>query len=509
MSEGDVDIRVGAPGAKKAAKDLQEVAKSSEQVGRKGRSGGKAASEGFSKTEGAIDKATAKLKGFIGAFAGFAAARKALAEINEEIRATEEASNRAAQSLRGVLALSTLQREPAEVREQVWQYAIESGAPVEQVAPAYYALLGGTAGMGPERRNALMAQSLAMWKTDPRASLESIVGLMGTLGTQQPQLAPLQLGNLASRTIEQAKATPGEMAMYLPQIMTTAKAGGVDAATAAAMFSFATRRGGGVAKSGTAVNAAILGLLAPPPDTAKALAGYGYDQGAPLMERIAWLARAGGQMPPELVAALGGRRGLQAISAISAEPEAFREEVAGAQRALTEPGSLLAKRLQRAFTLPEQRYAEETQRAKVLRDKMRQQPDVLKDQAVLELYDLIMQQQGGGAAGRWVARGEAGMKRALGFEDLFWGTRITPAERGLMGLVGDPWTMDTLLDAYADPGVRAELQKPVPGGMRPDAWAEGILLQRGFRKPATYSGGTHFHGTYEDPAGEAVPQRAE
>jgi len=507
MSEGDVDIRVGAPGAKQAAKDLQEVAKASEQVGHKGRSGGEAASEGFSRTGAAVGQATDKVKALVTALLGISTARQGLAEIKKDMDAISESSERATRAQRGVMAMTMATGERPEVQKYLWDLAAMTGRDMTEVAPAYYTLRGGTFGMTEERRRGLMNQAALMLKTDKSARFDPLVNLMSTIGTQQGALTDRQIGNLLSQGIESAKSTPGEMAAYLPQIFTAGGVGGVDPATLTAMFSFATRRGGGVAKSGTAVTAAMLGLLAPSPDTAKALAEYGYDQASPLMERISWLGREGGRMPPEILAALGGRRGLQAISAISRDPAAFRAEVGTMGAALAAKGSLMEARLGAMFgELPGQRYLEELDAAKVVEERMKQQPGQLKSDVEIRLYELLMRARGVNAADRWLGGSSARWKRAVGL-DPFLGRGLSDAERAYLSLAGEDYTVQQLVDAFGP--IEMELSEGEYRGVTAKTFVRGLLYQRGVKPNPTYQGGTHFHGTYEDPAGEAVPQRAD
>ena len=314
----DLKTPISMPGAEKAKRDLKEIAEGQRRVGREGKEAGEKAAEGAEKAHGWTGRLGDKVKGLLAGYLGLQGARRMLQYLNEETAKLDQTSRQAAESFRAVLALSELKGERAETQRGVWQLAISSGRRIEEVAPAYYTLLGGTAGMDPQRRQALMQQALLMAKTDPRADLNAIVNLMSTIGMQQPGLSPQQIGNLVSQTIERAKSTPSEMAAYVPAILTTAKTGGVDPATAMAMFAFGTRRGGGVAESGTAIRAAMLGLLAPSLALAQQLGQYGFPAGGDLMGRMAWLRRRGDELPPELVAALGGRRGLEAISGIAA-----------------------------------------------------------------------------------------------------------------------------------------------------------------------------------------------
>ncbi len=348
----NAEIRVTTPGAKTAEGNLRKIADAEKRVGReasdagrKGKKGAEDIVEGHKKATGWTKKLLGSVKALAGAYIGLQGAGRVLSVLREEIERVDQASLKATKSFTALMALSQLEGEREETKKAVWDMAKASGRDVGQVANAYYTLLGGTSGMTTDRRQSLMQQSLLMAKTDPSADLNAIVSLFATIGTQQADMSPVQIGNLVSQTIEQAKSTPSEMASYLPSILTTARAGKVGVGTAAAMFSFTTRAGGGVAESGTAIRAAMMGLLAPSPDVAKQLARYGFPLRGGLMERIEWLRTNGSKLPPELVAALGGRRGLEAIAAISEKPDVFAAEVAGMQGAMGAESSLLQQRL--------------------------------------------------------------------------------------------------------------------------------------------------------------------
>jgi len=364
MPDDELKIRVRTPGADRAKRDLKGVAAAEGEVGRQGRDVERSAG----RQAGLLSRLGTRVTQLAGAYLGLQGARMILSTLRQETERIDRATRSALEAMRGVQALSSMRGERKEVRETVFRLAAQAGRKPEEVATAYYALLGGTAGMRRERQTALMQQALLMGKTaGPGTSLVPMVKLFSVIGTQQPDMTPRQIGNLVSRTIEQAASTPEEMAQYLPDILTTARAGGVDPATAAAMFAFGTKRGGGVATSGTAVRAALLGLIAMPPDTAKQLRQYGYDPSAPLIEKLGWLGTHGQALPPELIAGIGGRRGLQAVSAIAAEPAAFGAEAAGMRTALAAPGSALERKLREMYAeVPAQRYLDQLQQVETL-----------------------------------------------------------------------------------------------------------------------------------------------
>lgn len=455
----DVKIPVGTPGAKQAQKDLAGVAAAEARVGKAGKRAGREAAEGAEQAEGKLARWGARLKTLVAGFVGVAGVRRAIQVVTEEIQRMDRASREAAESMTAILALSALQGERKEVQAAVGKMAISAGRPLRQVAAAYYTLLGGTAGMAPERQKGLMQQALLMGRTDPSANLNALVGLFTTIASQQPQLSPTQIGNLLSRTIEQAKATPEEMAQYLPAILTTARVGRVPVPTAAAMFTFGTRRGGGVAESGTAIRAAMLGLLAPSPDVAKQLGQYGFPAGGGLMARLAWLRQRGAELPAETVAALGGRRGLEAIAGIAEAPRAFAAEVGVMGAAVGARGSLLQQRLGAM-------YGEVPGQALLQGIKQLEIAQQMKDVSVRNLARQYSEE--------WLKsqmrEDETWLPIRKGLETMMWLGRVT-------GITG-----------YSEEDARG-LGEAVGGQLGRTGSA------------VNFQGGTHYHGAYTDPAG--------
>ncbi|HUU58651.1 MAG TPA: phage tail tape measure protein, partial [Phycisphaerae bacterium] len=455
---------------------------------------------------GALKGLATQLRGLLSGYVGIAGLRKAFEALREEQERVVQTTRSVNEALRSTLALSSLQGERPETVRKLWTMAAAGGRKMEEVGPAYYTLLGGTFGMDPERQQGLMRQALLMGKTDISAPLDPLVSMFSTVGTQQPDLAPRQIGNLLSQTIEAAKSTPGEMAAYLPNILTTGKAAGADVATLAAMFSFATRRGGGVARSGTSVQNTLLGLLAPQRELGEQLAAHGLPAGD-IMARIAWLGEQGGNLPPELVAALGGRRGIQAVSEIAGSPEKFRAEVGTIRQALAAPGSLLGQRLQGMYgEMPGQRYLDQEREIDVLLDKADQDPDLQRRQMILNFRKLRMRKEGVHPMLRkFVNWADASLQTVLGEET---GTD-SPSVQAMEDLVSEGYSPRDVLDVVW-PDWNAAGQDGHREGSTA-TWRKRFLdqLRAAGREPMqgdTYQGGTHYHNhDKRDPAGR--PQR--
>jgi len=493
----DVKIPISVPGAKESKAALDGVADSLHKVGDTAKRSGAEAHAETSKLGDVTHKLAQGVQALVGSYLGLQGVLKLLQGIREEHERELAVTLRQTEAMRGLLALSSLAGQRPEVQAQVQQMAVAAGKSVEQVAPAYYTLLGGTAGMDKARQQGLMQQSLLMSRMDPSASLDSIVNLMATLGTQQPGMSPLQIGNLLAGTLEQAKGTAGEMAGSLPDVLSAARVGGVDPATAAAMFSFATRQGGGVRRSGTAVRAAMMGLMAPTPDAMKAMTEAGMPAAGGLMARLDWLAKAGTNLPPELLAKVGGREGIAAVSAVSGDPGGFAAEIAAANQYMNMPGSLMQGSLAGMFgEVPSQRMLDQINMIKSAGDIESNKPAAMEADMRLEFRDLLAKRRGMGAATRWV-------KRTGNLA--YWGVtgeaipEIDAAAQAMEDLVVEGYApqqvLDTLLPAQDRGASSADFR--------------GLMTKAGARTMqapgATYHGGTHYHNQDKsDPAGKPV-----
>lgn len=432
-----------------AIRNAKKAAEAAKGFGKSGKKAGEETARGMKGAAAAGDRLTSVGKQLIGAWAGWAGISRLIASAREELQRIEETSRRAIESMRGLMALSNLGMARPELRKQLFGLSTTFGVPMERLAPAYYTLAGGTAGMSPERRRGLMTQALLMGKTDTRADLESMVSLFSAMGMQQPGLTPLQIGNLASRTIEQAKATPSEMAEFLPTVLSTAVAGKVEVPTAMAMFAFASRMGGGVAKSGTAVRSTMLGLINMPKDRMQKMRRFGFRPEWSLMQKISWLAEQGGRLPEELAAQLGGRRGIEAVSAIAAQPEVFRQEVSTIREALAAPASLFRERLAGMYgEQPAQAMVDAGAQIAALREQHRTRDEVLLGEQGRDMLDLITEREGMPLALRkgreW---GLTTMQALLGGERA--GRLLQPTRQAYVGLLARGWTPKQIAEVVA------------------------------------------------------------
>ena len=513
----DVKIGITTPGAQASEQALRKVAAAEQAVGREGADAGSKVKDAGSKIKdttaiaeehhGVLSRLVSTIKGLVGAYLGLAGVRWVLNTLREETERVDAATRKATESLRGLLAMSALKGERAEVQQKVLALATERGVAPEEMASAYYALQRGTAGMDTGRRDELMRQAAMMAKTAPGTSLEGMTKLFATIATQQPQLSPEQIGNLVSTAVERAGATPEEAAGELPVILRTARAAGVEPETAAAMFSLVGRKGGGVEAS-AALRAAMLAVLEP--SAAKDLQKYGFPERAGLAEKLQWLGTRGGALPPEMLAGLGGRRAFEAVSLL-AEPGALEKETEMMRGAVAGGGSVLEQRLRETGEeVPSQRWLEILKQAEVASQVQDIQPDELREQAVLKMREALRKKRGQGPVSRALEQGVDQFLRGVTGKVV---TEFESVEESLKRVeleAGVPFekVMEEAPEEYVPlpPGVDERIRAAHKEWWEKRRGREPVFIPPGVQQSSViYQGGTHFHGTFEDPAGRAIP----
>lgn len=387
----DVDTAKAVGQAGKAKRSLRDV-------GKEGKKAGDDTTRSMKGAGGTMDKLGGSVRILIGAYAGFAGVRMVMASLRREMELIDATTKSALQSMRGVLSLGALKGRRKEEVEAMWKLAQFTGRPIEQVAGPYYALLGGTYGMAPERQRAIARQAGLWAKTDPTADMGSLVRMLATMGSQQPGLTPQQIGNIASYTIEAAQSTPTEMAGALPRVMATGQAVKAEPALPMALFSYISRQTGDPHLAATASTALMFGLAKTPPQILGQMKRFGFDPKAPMLEKLQWLGGRGADLPEEVAMALGGRRGIVALSSMAARPEEFMRGLEETRGALAAPGSLFGERLAGMYgEVPAQRMLDQMAKMDVLRQRQRVQPATLRRKMLMEFRTDLARRQGEGA----------------------------------------------------------------------------------------------------------------
>lgn len=450
---------------------------------------------------GASDKLKTAIMGMVGAYAGFAGARIIMQQLREETERIDKATRSALEAMRSVLALSALKGRRAEEVQAIQAMSVYAGRPLEEVSKAYYSLLGGTYGMTPERQKGLMQQALLFQKTDPTAQLDPLVSMITAVGTQQPKMTPTQIGNVLSKTLEMAKAKPEEMAQAIPALLASAKVGDLPIEVPLGMFAQVTRGAGGVATAATAGRSILLSLMKTPPEMVEKLAPYGFRKDMTLMQKIQWLADKGSDLPEELAAGLGGRRGIEAVATIATRPEEFRQGVAEIRQMKKQTTSELRRRLADLYSEDvAQRYLDQSQQLRMGTAMEDIQPGEMREQAIMDWRERRRRRIFKSPLLRGIER-----QIDLRSRDIFG------EPSGMIG--GDPF--GTAVEALIDKGYSgADIEKyilplmsrstgllegPLPEGMGVEQYLESVLQKGGagpMQAPAQPSGPA--------PGGESV-----
>lgn len=405
MAKNRIPVEIPAD-TNQAIRNVRKLTAEMEKVGRTGNKAGEETSKSMGAAAGAANKLGDAVKTAIGAWATWAAARRALELWRQEMEQIERTTRSTLRASRSLMALSAFRGARPATQAAVLRMAAEAGRPTDEVLRSYYTLAGGTAGMARSRQAGLMRQALMMGRTDLEAPLEPLVGLFSAIGTQQPKLTPQQIGNLVSQTIESAKATPGQMAAFLPRLLSAGSAAKMDPAMSMGLFAFATRQGGRTEVSATAARSAMLGLLAPTPERLKEMQPFGFPSQGGIMERVEWLRQRGAQLPSTLQAELGGREGIEAVAAIIAKPKEFQADVAAARRAQAAPYSLLEQRMQQVYSdMPAQRWLDVARSSEILAQIEHIRPETMRVPAIKAFREAYRRRQGMGPIARTYTRG--------------------------------------------------------------------------------------------------------
>ena len=506
----ELRIPISTPGAAAAKKNLAAIAAGERDVGRAAETSGGQAKRGMGGLGRMFGSAASALKGLVAGFAGLQGARMVLASLREEHEREVRVTREHADALRAVLALTSLQGARAETVRDIYGMAGMSRRPVTEVAPSYYTLMGGTEGMSPERQKGLMNQALLMSRTDVKAPLEPLVNIFSTMGTLQGDLGPRQIGNLLSRTIESAKSTPGEMSAYLPDILSAAQSAEIqDVSVPLAMFTYGTRGGGKVATSGTAVKAMIMGLMNPTPEMKGSLARLGMPETGGVMGRLQWLS---GQknLPADVVAGLGGREGIAAVTRIAGAGAEFESEISSLRTARDAPGSLLAGRLSSLYKeSPTQRSVDQAKQAEILSEGLDVKPERAAEEAYLATLELVQKESGVYGPLRSLNMGLARAQTWLGIEGL-----PTASEQMIRTLLAEGYEPKDIaaLTGGSSQGDFESGFKGISGILGSDAQEltgemRGVLRDRG--AVPMFQGGTHYHNEdRHEPAGRRTEPAA-
>jgi hypothetical protein len=183
------------------------------------------------------------------------------------------------------------------------------------------------------------------------------------------------------------------MAGALPRVMATGAAVGAEPALAMALFSYISRQTGDPHLAATSATAIMFGLGKPPKQLLGKMRALGFDPSGTMLEKIQWLG--GADLPEEVAMALGGRRGIVALSALARRPEEFMRGLEEGRAALAAPGSLFEQRLAGLYgEVPSQRMLDQMAKMDVLAQRQRVQPDTLRRKMLMD-FTAVWAREGG------------------------------------------------------------------------------------------------------------------
>ena len=385
-----------------------------------GTSGGKSL-DGIKNSTGVLSMATKGLTtavgGLVAGYAGLSGVRAIVAGIREEIEKMSKTTREALESLRAVQALTMMQGRGKEEADYLKQMTVKTGVKLGELAPAYYTLLGGTAGQKEEVQKALFQQAVMMKKVDPSTDLNDAVNLMTTIKNQYPDLSAQQIGNMASKTLEQAKSTTPQMTNALPRLLSTSKALKLDKETGPALFSLLSRGLGDPAEASTSANALLFGLVNPPQNIISEMESLGFDTSWPLEKKLLWLGKNGSRLSEQAAIQLGGRRGIKALPAIGFEEGALQKEKDIIKRGMYSPKGLMKQRLVNMYGEDKaQMFLDQTKSLEAANERFYMRDERARIDMAKKLRERITQARGSGAMTRGGRIAGAGVLDVFGAE---------------------------------------------------------------------------------------------
>lgn len=337
----DINIHVKTPGAAQAKQQLDEVGRSSKQVGDKTSQGARKGAEGMDKLSQSATKITGgfgKLKSSITSWiAGFVSITLIIRGITAAIRAQSEAIKEHARiaaeqqkKLLSLQAMGTFFEEHPEARKEVAAYAELGRRPFEAVAEAWYALESKGAGLTKEQKAGIMREALELGRMEPEADLKSIIDVFSIYAKETRQQNINQVQNVIRQTLSQAGAELSQMGQYLPRFLALGIAGGLTGAETAGLWAFATTR----APTPEAATVGIRNIFAAlqgkgTPESQKLLQGLGITPEMNIFQQLTALsaAQGAGRFGVPEAEIIAGRENIAVLLSILTEPTAMMQTV--------------------------------------------------------------------------------------------------------------------------------------------------------------------------------------
>jgi Phage-related minor tail protein len=302
----DIDIHLRIKGGDDAKRDVDGVAASTENLGKKTDQAGKKGAEGTEalgksaeKTKGAFGSFMTKLAAWATAIVSIGAAIKIVTGIlNANKRALNEHADVAVsqqQKLLRLQYLGDLFKERPELRKEVGVLSEFGRRPFEEVADAWYNLRSKGGALSQQQRDSIMREALEMGRTDPDLPLDTLIDMFSLYAKKTGVEDANRIQNVLQQTVTEAGGSGADVARYMPQFLPIGMGGELTGAQAAGLWAYATTLGD-AAVATTGIRAVFMGLEGKgSPEGKKILKKLGVRKDMDFFEKIALLGEAYGE----------------------------------------------------------------------------------------------------------------------------------------------------------------------------------------------------------------------
>ena len=305
MSDKDVNINVRAKHTDTTKRDIDGVAASSENLGKKTEQAGKKGAEGTDK----LTRSAEKSKGAFGSFmtkigawalslASVAAGIKIVTGvINANKRAIIEHADIAVaqqQKLLRLQFLGDLFKERPELRKEVAAYAEFGKRLPEEVADAWYNLRSKGGALSQQQRDSIMREALEMGRTDLDMPLNTLIDMFTLYAKKTGVEDANRIQNVLRQTITEAGGGGADVAAYMTQFLPLGIATGMTGAESAGLWAYATTEEGSAERATTQLAAVFRGLMGKgTPEGKKILKKAGVTEEMDFFEQLDLLGKEG------------------------------------------------------------------------------------------------------------------------------------------------------------------------------------------------------------------------
>ncbi|HIJ66814.1 MAG TPA: phage tail tape measure protein [Planctomycetes bacterium] len=372
----DVNIHVKVKDTKSSKRKLDDVGKSTKNIGKNVKASGKKAGEGMrhlgdetKKTHSAFGKMTTALSGWAAKLVAVGSAIALVTKgIRDQIRAIQEHANIAAEQQKKLTELQFLgefYKEHPQAREEVAAFAEYGARPFTEVAGAWYNLRSKAARLSPEQRQSIMQESLELGRTVPSAPLDTLVDMFSLYVKQTGATDINRVQNVLKQTITEAGGGMADVSKYMPQFLPIGMTGGLTGPETAGLWAHVTTQLSEPSIATTGLKTTFLGLRGKgSPESKKMLQQLGVSPGAGFFEQIAQLseARRAGKLGLPQAQQIGGDEGAAVLLSMLGDPKGMLETISNVVRANTGRVDLARREIGELFGQDEFARLEERRR---------------------------------------------------------------------------------------------------------------------------------------------------